>query len=372
MIQFSLAREQLLKPLQLVSGVVEKRQTLPILWNVLLQVEGNLLSMTGTDLEVELVGKVELTEPSVEGAITVPAKKFLDIVRSLPEDSVIRVQQAEDRVQVVCGKSKFTLSSMPANDFPNVEQDKQADNVVLPQSVLGQLIDATAFAMAQQDVRYYLNGMLLELKQNHARTVATDGHRLAMSTRHVDGLSIDDRKQVIVPRKGILELNRLLEGDDATVELSIGSSHLRAVTESFVFTTKLVDGKFPDYDRVVPRGGDKEVVGDRQMLKAIFSRAAILSNEKYRGVRIALSEGNMIVKANNPEQEEAEVEVDIDYTGPGLEVGFNVSYLLDVLNVIKGEQIRIVMSDANNAISSSLITDFDDDSSQYVVMPMRL
>ncbi len=369
MIQFSLAREQLLKPLQLVSGVVEKRQTLPVLSNVLLEVEGSQLALTGTDLEVELVGRVVLSEPATAGSITVPAKKFLDIVRSLPDDAIISVQQIEERVQVSSGRSKFTLSSLPATEFPNVEQDDSSDQYVLPQKLLSQLIEATAFAMAQQDVRYYLNGMSLEMIQSMVRTVATDGHRLAMSSRHVDGLNVPERRQVIVPRKGILELNRLLADDDQPVQVYIGASHLRATTAEFTFTTKLVDGKFPDYERVIPRGGDKEVVGDRQVLKSIFSRAAILANEKYRGVRMTLTSGSLVVKANNPEQEEAEVAVEVDYDGPDLEVGFNVSYLLDVMNVISGEQVRFVLADAN---SSALLTDFDDDASAYVVMPMRL
>jgi DNA polymerase-3 subunit beta len=369
MIQFSLAREQLLKPLQLVGGVVEKRQTLPVLSNVLLEVEGSVLSLTGTDLEVELVGRVELSEPATDGSITVPAKKFLDIVRSLPDDAIISLQQNEERVLVASGRSKFTLSSLPSTEFPNVEHDESAEEYSLPQKLLSQLIEATSFAMAQQDVRYYLNGMSLELNQSMVRTVSTDGHRLAMSSRHVDGLAVAERKQVIVPRKGILELNRLLSDDDQSVQVYIGSTHLRATTAEFSFTTKLVDGKFPDYERVIPRGGDKEMVGDRQVMKSIFSRAAILSNEKYRGVRMTLTEGNLVVKANNPEQEEAEVAVEVDYQGPDLEVGFNVSYLLDVMNVINGEQVRFILADAN---SSALLTDFDDDASAYVVMPMRL
>ena len=369
MIQFSLSREHLLKPLQLVGGVVEKRQTLPVLSNVLLEVEGSQLSLTGTDLEVELVGRVQLSEPATAGAITVPAKKFLDIVRSLPDDSIITVQQNDERVLVASGRSKFTLSSLPASEFPNIDQEDSPTEYNLPQKVLSQLIEATAFAMAQQDVRYYLNGMSLEMNQSMVRTVSTDGHRLAMSSRHVEGLNVTERKQVIVPRKGILELNRLLSGDDQLVQIHVGSSHLRATTAEFSFTTKLVDGKFPDYERVIPRGGDKEVVGDRQVLKSIFSRAAILANEKYRGVRMTLTEGSLVVKANNPEQEEAEVAVEVDYQGPDLEVGFNVSYLLDVMNVINGDQVRFILADAN---SSALLTDFDDDASAYVVMPMRL
>jgi DNA polymerase-3 subunit beta len=369
MIQFSLAREQLLKPLQLVSGVVEKRQTLPVLSNVLLEVENQQLSMTGTDLEVELIGRVTLSEPSSNGVVTVPAKKFLDIVRSLPEESIVSLQQDNDRVVVSSGRSKFTLSTIIATEFPSVEQDDQAEEYLMPQNLLSSLIHATAFAMAQQDVRYYLNGMLFELNNSSVRTVATDGHRLALSSRHIDGLDIAERKQVIVPRKGILELSRLLEDTDEAIKVYLSASHLRATTESFTFTTKLVDGKFPDIERVIPRNGDKELVADRKVMKSIYSRAAILSNEKYRGVRMILTEGNLVVKANNPEQEEAEIAVEVDYHGPELEVGFNVSYLLDVMNVISGDQVRFVLSDSN---SSALLTDFDDDSSMYVVMPMRL
>jgi DNA polymerase-3 subunit beta len=369
MIHFSLAREQLLKPLQLVSGVVEKRQTLPVLSNVLLEVEGTELLMTGTDLEVELVGRVALSEPAQSGSITVPAKKFLDIVRSLPDDSVITLKQDSERVIVSSGRSKFTLTSLPAAEFPSIEKSTDLEEYSIPQNLFAQLINSTSFAMAQQDVRYYLNGMSLEISTDMIRTVATDGHRLAMSSRQVEGLQSTDKKQVIVPRKGILELNRLLTDGEETIQIYIGSTHLRATTNDFSFTTKLVDGKFPDYERVIPRGGDKEVVGDRQALKAIFSRAAILSNEKYRGVRLILSAGNLIVKANNPEQEEAEVVVEVDYDGPELEVGFNVNYLLDVLNVISGDQVKFILSDAN---SSALVTDFDDDGSAFVVMPMRL
>ncbi|MHA7878693.1 MAG: DNA polymerase III subunit beta [Saccharospirillum sp.] len=367
--QVTLSRDSLLKPLQLVSGVVEKRQTLPVLSNVLLEVEDNQLSLTGTDLEVEIVGRVTLMEAAQPGAITVPARKFLDIVKSLPDDALISLSQNEDRVVLSSGRSRFTLATLPVSDFPSVEEEDDSLAMTMPQHTLKQLIEATAFAMAQQDVRYYLNGMLLELNQNQVKTVATDGHRLALSCREVEGLMIPERKQVIVPRKGILELNRLMSDGDATVELAIGQNHIRARTEAFTFTSKLVDGKFPDYERVIPRGGDKEVVGDRQALRSIFSRAAILSNEKYRGVRLLLSDNNLMVKANNPEQEEAEVNLEIDYQGPELEVGFNVSYLLDVMNVVPGEQVRILMADAS---SSALLSDFDDAASQYVVMPMRL
>ncbi|MHB8822119.1 MAG: DNA polymerase III subunit beta, partial [Pseudomonadaceae bacterium] len=236
------------------------------------------------------------------------------------------------------------------------------------QGKLRRLIERSSFAMAQQDVRYYLNGMLLEVSNGMLRTVATDGHRLAMCSMQA-GIEQADRHQVIVPRKGILELARLLTEQDAEVNIMLGQHHVRATTGEFTFTSKLVDGKFPDYERVLPRGGDKLVIGDRQQLREAFSRTAILSNEKYRGIRLQLESGLLKIQANNPEQEEAEEEVAVDYSGGSLEIGFNVSYLLDVLGVMTTERIRLILSDAN---SSALLQEFDNDDSAYVVMPMRL
>ena len=365
---FTIQREALLKPLQLVAGVVERRQTLPVLSNVLLVVEGQQLSLTGTDLEVELVGRVALEEPAESGEITVPARKLMDICKSLPSDALIDIRVDEQKLVVKAGRSRFTLSTLPASDFPTVEEGPGSLTFSLVQSKLRRLIDRTSFAMAQQDVRYYLNGMLLEVQSGVLRAVATDGHRLAMC-----GLSANlehaDRHQVIVPRKGILELARLLTEQDGEVSITLGQHHIRATTGEFTFTSKLVDGKFPDYERVLPRGGDKVVVGDRQMLREAFSRTAILSNEKYRGIRLQLENGLLKLQANNPEQEEAEEEVVVEYQGDPLEIGFNVSYLLDVLGVMSSEQVRLVLSDAN---SSALVQEADNDDSSYVVMPMRL
>lgn len=365
---FTIQREALLKPLQLVAGVVERRQTLPVLSNVLLVVEGQQLSLTGTDLEVELVGRVSLDEPAEPGEITVPARKLMDICKSLPNDALIDIRIDDQKLLVKAGRSRFSLSTLPANDFPTVEEGPGSLTLSLSQSRLRRLIERTSFAMAQQDVRYYLNGMLLEVQTGVLRAVATDGHRLAMCSM-VAEIEQTERHQVIVPRKGILELARLLTEQDADVSIVLGQHHIRATTGEFTFTSKLVDGKFPDYERVLPRGGDKLVVADRQGLREAFSRTAILSNEKYRGIRLQLASGLLKIQANNPEQEEAEEEIAVDYNGSQLEIGFNVSYLLDVLGVMTAEQVRLILSDSN---SSALVQEADNDDSAYVVMPMRL
>jgi DNA polymerase-3 subunit beta len=365
---FTIQREALLKPLQLVAGVVERRQTLPVLSNVLLVVEGQQLSLTGTDLEVELVGRVTLEDAAEPGEITVPARKLIDICKSLPSDALIDIRVDDQKLLVKAGRSRFTLSTLPANDFPTVEEGPGSLTFNLPQAKLRRLVERTSFAMAQQDVRYYLNGMLLEVQSGLLRAVATDGHRLAMCSMEA-AIQQEGKHQVIVPRKGILELARLLTEQDAEVAIVLGQHHIRANTGEFTFTSKLVDGKFPDYERVLPRGGDKLVLADRQGLREAFSRTAILSNEKYRGIRLTLASGLLKIQANNPEQEEAEEEIVIDYSGSGLEIGFNVSYLLDVLGVMGTEQVRLILSDSN---SSALLQEADNDDSAYVVMPMRL
>lgn len=366
--KFTINREALLKPLQLVAGVVERRQTLPVLSNVLMVVDGNQLSLTGTDLEVELVGKVSLEDVSEAGEITVPARKLMDICKSLSENTMIEIRQEDQRVKLKAGRSRFTLSTLPANEFPSIEEETGSMNFTIGQSRLRRLIDRTGFAMAQQDVRYYLNGMLLEVSQNCLRSVATDGHRLAMCAVDAD-INQAEKHQVIVPRKGIMEMARLLTEGDEVVHITLGANHIRAKTGDFTFTSKLVDGKFPDYDRVLPRGGDKILVGDRQELRQAFQRASILSNEKYRGIRLILSEGLLKVMANNPEQEEAEEEMSLGYSGESMEIGFNVSYLLDVLSVLSGESVKIILSDPN---SSALLEESESGDSTYVVMPMRL
>ncbi len=365
---FTIQREALLKPLQLVAGVVERRQTLPVLSNVLLVVQDQQLALTGTYLEVELIGRVVLEEPASEGKITVPARKLMDICKSLPNESLIDFKLDEKKIIIKSGRSRFTLSTLPATDFPNVEESVGSLSFSLPQEKLRRLIERTSFAMAQQDVRYYLNGMLLEVCNNQLRAVTTDGHRLALCSMDAE-VEQKDRHQVIVPRKGILELARLLTEYQENVQILLGQHHIRASVGTYTFTSKLVDGKFPDYERVLPRGGDKLVIGDRQLLREAFSRTAILSNEKYRGIRLHLQSGLLKIQANNPEQEEAEEEVSVDYQGASLEIGFNVSYLLDVLNVIESEQVQLTLADSN---SSALLQEVGSDSCSYVIMPMRL
>jgi DNA polymerase-3 subunit beta len=369
--KFSISRDSLVRSLNLVAGVVERRQTLPILANVLLVLKEDWLSLTGTDLEVELVGRIQLAVVGEEsGEVTVPARKLLDICKSLPEGSDIKFSAKENKVAVRSGSSRFTLSTLPAREFPNVENSIGTHQLTLKQGQLKRLIDRTGFAMAQQDVRYYLNGMLWELDSKQLRVVATDGHRLAMCTLK-DKISVtgEGGVQMILPRKGVLELARLLVDDEAEIQINIGSNHIRATTGDFTFTSKLVDGKFPDYEKVVPRSPTNILKGSRQELRQAFTRTAILSNEKFRGVRLKLTANTLDIVANNPEQEEAEETVPVDYSGETLEIGFNVSYLLDVLGVLSGDQIKLSLADPN---SSALLEESDEGDSLYVVMPMRL
>jgi len=364
--KFTVNRERLLRPLQQVTGVVERRQTLPVLANVLLVVEAGQLTVTGTDLEVELVGRIPL-EGAEAGEVTVPARKLMDICRELPENAEIQLQVNEQRLSIRSGRFRSALSTLPATDFPSVDRSSSDVSIKIDSKSFKRLIDKTSFAMAQQDVRYFLNGMLIELSRGSVKTVATDGHRLALSNLDTDFEG--ETQQVIVPRKGILELQRLLNEVDGDVSIAISSNHLGLETSEFSLTTKLVDGRFPDYDRVIPKDGDKTILADRAELRQAFSRTAILSNEKFRGIRVNLSSGLLQLTANNPEQEEAEEVVNVDYEGDALEVGFNVVYLQDVLGVLEGEKVRITLHDAN---SSALLEETQDDDSVYVVMPMKL
>ncbi|WP_321283377.1 DNA polymerase III subunit beta [uncultured Vibrio sp.] len=365
--KFTIERSHLIKPLQQVSGALGGRPTLPILGNLLLKVEENVLSMTATDLEVELVSKVTLEGDFEAGSITVPSRKFLDICRGLPDDAIITFVLEGDRVQVRSGRSRFSLATLPANDFPNIEDWQSEVEVSLIQADLRTLIDKTQFSMANQDVRYYLNGMLFEIDGTILRSVATDGHRMAVSQTE---LGADfAQKQIIVPRKGVQELVKLMDAPEQPVVLQIGNSNVRAEVNNFIFTSKLVDGRFPDYRRVLPQNTNKTLIASCDELRQAFSRAAILSNEKFRGVRVNLADTEMRITANNPEQEEAEEMLDVSFEGEPIEIGFNVSYVLDVLNTLRCENVRVSMSDAN---ASALIENADDDSAMYVVMPIRL
>ena len=366
--KFTATREQILGPLQAVIGVVERKQTMPVLANVLLAAKGNRLSVTGTDLEVELVASGEV-DVGQAGEITVPGRKLLDIAKALPEKASVTVTVDGERVKVSAGRSRFTLSTLSAAEFPVIESVAAQQTLTLPQSELSRLIAKTHFSMAQQDVRYYLNGTLLETDGKMLRTVATDGHRLAIAEAELaTGGKTIQAQQVIVPRKGILELQRILSGD-GEVEITIGSNHIRLQVGDIRFTSKLIDGKFPDYGRVIPASPGKTVVIERDGLRAALQRTAILSNEKYRGVRVSLARNTMRLQAHNPEQEEAQDEVEIDYKGEELEIGFNVTYLLDALSALREDEVVLNLRDGN---SSALLREASHERSRHVVMPLRL
>ena len=360
------AREDILGPLQSVIGVVERRQTMPILANVLLSARDGRLSITGTDLEVELVASHEVAVQQ-PGDVTIPGRKLVDIFRSLPEQAAVSVTTEGDRATVRAGRSRFTLATLSAPEFPLVEEIDSQQQLTVAGAALRHLIDKTHFSMAQQDVRYYLNGMLLETDGKVLRAVATDGHRLALCQVELESPA-KTNQQVIVPRKGVLELQRLL-GSDGALQLTIGTNHVRAEIGDIRFTSKLIDGRFPEYSRVVPAGPSKIIEADRDALRQTFQRTAILSNEKYRGVRLSLKPQLLIVQAHNPEQEEAEDQLEVNYAGEELEIGFNVSYLLDALAALAGDKVRIGLTDPN---SSCLIDAPGVADAKYVVMPMRL
>lgn len=359
-------RAQILQPLQAVIGVVERRQTMPILANVLLSARNNRLAITGTDLEVELVAASEVNVQQA-GDVTVPGRKLLDIFRALPDDASVTLSTEGDRVVVRAGRSRFTLSSLPAAEFPVVDEIHAKETLAIPQAELRRLIDKTHFSMAQQDVRYYLNGLLVETDGKVLRTVATDGHRLAICETALESKT-KGAQQVIVPRKGVLELQRLL-GADGNLELAIGSNHIRAQIGDVRFTSKLIDGRFPEYGRVIPAAPTRIIEGDRDTLRHALQRTAILSNEKYRGVRLSVKPDLLTVQAHNPEQEEAEDQVEVTYQGEEIEIGFNVNYLLDALSAVDSDKVQIGLGDSN---SSCLIRANADATARYVVMPMRL
>jgi DNA polymerase-3 subunit beta len=364
--KFSADREAILSPLQAVIGVVERRQTMPILANVLITGQNDQLTLTATDLEVELVARASVNLQQ-GGEITVPGRKFLDIIRALPEKAAVTVSVEGERAIVKSGKSRFTLTTLPASDFPTIEDIRAQQNLAVEQVALRRLLDKTHFSMAQQDVRYYLNGMLLEIADNVLRTVATDGHRLAYCETVLES-GAGTTQQVIVPRKGVLELQRLL-GTEGKVEVSVGTNHVRAQIGDIRFTSKLIDGRVPEYGRVIPNDPPKRVTADRELLRSALQRAAILSNEKYRGIRLTLRSGALVLQAHNPEQEEAEEEIEVAYEGEDVEIGFNVNYLLDALAAVDGAEVVIGLTDANN---SCLLTMPEVVTTKYVVMPMRL
>jgi DNA polymerase-3 subunit beta len=364
--KLSATRDVLLKPLQAVIGVVERRQTMPILSNVLLVARDGQLAVTATDLEVELVADAAV-DVEAGGEITVSGRKLLDICRALPEGAAIGMSVSGEKLVVRSGRSKFSLVTLPAAEFPTIEDIKAGQSIEVEQAILGRLIEKTHFSMAQQDVRYYLNGMLLETGGKFLRAVATDGHRLALCQVELDGGDFDEQ-QVILPRKGVLELQRLMSGE-GTVNIELGANHVRIQLEGIRFTSKLIDGRFPEYDRVIPKDSSNELSADRASFRGALQRTAILSNEKYRGIRLIIRDSGVVLQAHNPEQEEAEEELEVDYSGEDIEIGFNVNYLLDALGAVESESVTLSVLDGN---SSCLIREPGKDDCKFVVMPMRL
>ena len=362
-----IARDALLKPLQAVSGIVERRHTLPILANVLLEQKDGGLHVTATDLEMQITAVADI--PGKDGqATTVAARKLQDLLRALPDGSMLNVEATGNKMTVRAGRSRFNLQTMAAGDYPRISLGtEQLQTLSLPQKDLRALFALAGFAMAQQDIRYYLNGMLLVVDQASLQAVATDGHRLSWASLAVPGSYT--RQEVILPRKTVLELGKLLADSDEPVTLDILANQVRFRFANVELVSKVVDGKFPDYNRVIPSGYTKLLELDRQELLSALQRAAILSNEKFRGVRVVLSDGELKIICTNAEQEEAEEVLEVPYKGDALDIGFNITYLLDVLQNLDSERVRLGFGDAN---SSALVSMPDRDDYKYVVMPMRI
>ena len=365
--KFTISREVLLQPLSQVVGVVERRQTLPVLANFLLVARDGYLTVTGTDMEVELISRIP-AEVSQDGEITVPARKLLDIVKTLPDGANISFGVSDDKATLTAGRSRFTLSTLPASEFPATDQVETLENISVAEATLKKMMDKTSFAMANQDVRYYLNGLLFDFTGQQLRAIATDGHRLAICDLE-SGIETSSDRQLIVPRKGVMELSRMLSGDEDEVILAIGRNHIRLVKGDTTFTSKLIDGRFPDYKAVVPVGADKQMLVDKSIFIHALQRAAILSNEKYKGVRLEAAGSTIKIIAHNPQHEEAVEDIEAELNFDRLAVGFNVTYLLDALMAIDTEQVSLELKDAN---SSCLVSAPDSDINRHVVMPLKL
>jgi DNA polymerase-3 subunit beta len=368
MVLIKTQRDTLLAPLQSVSGIVERRHTLPILSNVLLEKKGDRLTLLATDIEIQITTSTECAGGEGDGAVTVGARKMQEILRSLPDTSEVSLVLEDKRLQVRAGKSRFSLQTLPADDFPRMTMSEgETKQFSISQKAFRQLISKTQYSMAAQDVRYYLNGLLLLVEGKELRAVATDGHRLAYASVEID--TDLPRQEMILPRKTVLELNRLLLDNDEALNITLTPNQVRFSFGSVVLVSKLIDGKFPDYERVVPATLKNHMKVGRQTLMQAMQRAAILTNEKFRGVRVVLGENSLKLIAANAEQEEAVEEIEVDYNGDVIDVGFNVGYLLDVLNNIHADEIQWSFNDAN---SSALITLPGNDRFKYVVMPMRI
>jgi len=361
-------RDEILGPLSAVSGIIERRHTLPILSNVLIDRSASSVSFLATDIEIQITARSSLAASGEAKAVTVGARKLVDILRALPDGAEVTLQQQDKRLLVKAGKSRFTLQTMPAEDFPRLA--KPAGDVArfaLPQKALRRLLGLVQYAMAPQDIRYYLNGLLMVVEDKQLKLVATDGHRLAFASLKLAGDV--PRQEVIVPRKTVLELSKLLADSDDEVKIEVSPAQAAFSFGSIELVSKLVDGKFPDYTRVIPTQHKNRLLIEREALRQALLRAAILSNEKFRGVRWVLADGSLKIVSSNAEQEEAHEEIEVKYSGDALDIGFNVNYLLDVLNNVSGNEIECAFGDSS---SSALISYSTEKDFKYVVMPMRI
>ncbi|MFN4004163.1 MAG: DNA polymerase III subunit beta [Hylemonella sp.] len=368
MIVLKATQDKVLSVLQSVAGIVERRHTLPILANVMLRKTGHALQLTTSDLEIQIRTTADLGGDAGSFATTVGARKLIDILRTMPADQTVTLESSQNKLILKGGKSKFTLQTLPAEDFPLVQEAPNfGPKFSVPQKTLKALLGQVSFAMAVHDIRYYLNGILFVAEGRQLSLVATDGHRLAYASA---ALEVDMPKQeVILPRKTVLELQRLLSDAEGAIEMQFASNQARFAFDGMEFVTKLVEGKFPDYNRVIPKSHKNSVTLGRVPLLACLQRTAILTSDKFKGVRLNLEPGTLRVASSNAEQEEAVDELDIDYSGDSIEIGFNVTYLIDALSNMEQEMVRIELSDAN---SSALITIPDNPNFKYVVMPMRI
>ena len=369
MIVLKAPQEKLLDALQSVAGIVERRHTLPILANVLLRKNGPLVEFTTSDLEIQVRTRAELGGDAGELRTTVGARKLIDILRALPSDQTVTLSSAANKLTLQAGKSRFTLQTLPADDFPLVSESVDFGPVfAVPQKTLRNLINQVHFAMAVHDIRYYLNGILFIAEGSTLTLVATDGHRLALAQSPLAS-AVPTRQEVILPRKTVLELQRLLRDEETPIDMRFANNQARFTFSGMEFVTKLVEGKFPDYNRVIPKNHKNIVSLGRAPLLSALQRAAILTSEKFKGVRMNVEPGVLRISSNNAEQEEAKEELEVDYNGDAIEIGFNVTYLIDALGNVSQETLRIELQDSS---ASALFTLPDLPGFKYVVMPMRI
>ena len=368
MIVLKATQDKFLSVLQSVAGIVERRHTLPILANVLIRKTGAELQLTTSDLEIQIRTSAELGGDDGDFSTTVGARKLIDVLRSMPSDQTVSLESAQNKLILKGGKSRFTLQTLPAEDYPLVQEAASFGPVFsVPQKVLKELLNQVSFAMAVHDIRYYLNGILFVAEGQQLSLVATDGHRLAFSSSMLD---VEVPKQeVILPRKTVLEMQRLLSDKEGAIEMQFAANQAKFSFDGMEFVTKLVEGKFPDYNRVIPRNHKNIITLGRVPLLASLQRTAILTSEKFKGVRLNIEPGTLRVASNNAEQEEAVDELDIDYGGDAIEIGFNVTYLIDALMNMQQDMVKIELADSN---SSALLTIPDNAAFKYVVMPMRI